>query len=76
MRVPHTHNFPLLPIASNWHPLAKAAHGFAGWFHLVSLLKIKDLARSLDANTDLTTGGAAEVSLRAAATAALEDMAW
>lgn len=35
-----------------------------------------DLARSLDANTDLTTGGAAEVSLRAAATAALEDMAW
>ena len=36
----------------------------------------KDLAITLDANSDLTTGGAAEVSLRAAATAALEDMAW
>ena len=46
------------------------------WFPYVPLLNIQDLARSLDANTDLTTGGAAEVSLRAAATAALEDMAW
>eukprot|EP00438_Fugacium_kawagutii_P032740 Skav219789 [mRNA] locus=scaffold3701:110057:111504:+ [translate_table: standard] len=35
-----------------------------------------DLARTLDAEKNLTTGGAAEVSLRAAATAALEDMAW
>jgi len=34
-----------------------------------------ELARTLDAETNLTTGGAAEVSLRAAATAALEDMA-
>lgn len=37
---------------------------------------IKELARNLDENMNLTTGGAAEVSLRAAATAALEDMAW
>jgi len=35
-----------------------------------------ELARNLDENMNLTTGGAAEVSLRAAATAALEDMAW
>lgn len=30
----------------------------------------------MQADTDLSTGGAAEVSLRAAGVAALEDMAW
>lgn len=35
-----------------------------------------DLTKALQVDTDLSTGGAAEVSLRAAGVAALEDMAW